>query len=61
MITRAWYYKITCQGRPTAFGVVSMRSWRADPASAMRQTIDEVCESRRWKPENVIVESFNRV
>jgi hypothetical protein len=61
MIARSYYYRITHQGRPTAFGVVTTRSWRADPVSAMRHAVDEVCELRRWKTENIIVESFNRV
>lgn len=62
MIRRTYFYKLSYQDRRQhAFGVVSTTGWRADPSHAIREAIAQLCETRRWKSENVVVECFNRV
>jgi hypothetical protein len=62
MIERRYFYKLSYQDRRQhAFGVVTLKTWRPDPGHAMREAIAQLCETRRWKSENVVVECFNRV
>lgn len=46
--------------RASAHGLVTLRSWRADPLRAMNTALDRVSLDYAWPREQVLVERFAR-